>query len=93
MPHSETLGAIRDLVRRSFAALGAEHGIQLSEHILIRDDLYCGRRFRCADLQAVWFIEEDQIKVYGRDGTVVRVLHASHVSEAAGAGVELSRAA
>jgi len=93
MPHSEILGAIRELVRKSFVELGAEHGLQLSEHILIRDGLYCGRRFRCDDLQAVWFIEEDQIKVYGRDGTVMRVLHASDVPETVGADVELRRAA
>ncbi len=83
MPHTRTLGAIRELVRASFAELGAEQGLQLSEHILIRDDLYCGRRFRCNELQAVWFIEEDEIKVYGPDGAVVRVLCASQLPKEA----------
>ena len=81
MPHSRTLGDVRELVRASFAQLGADKEAQMSEHILIRDDLYCGRRFRCGDLQAVWFIEENEIKVYGPDGTVVRVLPAFQPSD------------
>jgi hypothetical protein len=34
-----------------------------SESILIRQEHYCGRRFRTDTHQAVWFIEEDQIKI------------------------------
>jgi len=74
MPHASTLDGIRRLVRRTFAELGSLNGEPISEHILIRNDLYCGRRFRCGDLQAVWFIEEDEIKVHGPDGTVLRIL-------------------
>ena len=78
MSHAQRLHAIREVVRASFAELGADPQSPMSEHILIRDDLYCGRRFRCDRLQAVWFIEEDEIKIYGADNTVVRVLHGSH---------------
>jgi hypothetical protein len=81
MPHATTLDGIRRLVRRTFAELGASLGEQMSEHILIRNDLYCGRRFRCGELQAVWFIEEDEIKVYGPDGAVHRVRPGMESSE------------
>jgi hypothetical protein len=77
MPHAQLLNTVREVVRSSFAELGAGRECELSEHILIREDLYCGRRFRCGQLQAVWFIEEDEIKIYGPDNAVVRVLHGS----------------
>lgn len=38
-----------------------------SESILIRQEHYCGRRFRTETHQAIWFIEEDQIKVFTAD--------------------------
>ncbi len=46
---------------------------QLQETILVRDGFYCGRRFQSEQVQAIWFIEEDQIKYYSADGGVVRV--------------------
>jgi hypothetical protein len=78
MPHCEHLEIIRTLVRSAFRELGANEDAQLREKILIREDLYCGRRFQCNDLQAVWFIEEDEIKIYGSDGAVVKVLNDPH---------------
>lgn len=36
----------------------------LSESILIRDEYYCGRRFHTATHDAVWFLEEDELKIY-----------------------------
>jgi hypothetical protein len=74
MPHTDTLEGIRRTIRGAFAELGASEGLQMSEHILIHNDLYCGRRFRCGVFEAVWFIEENQIKIHGADGTVFRVL-------------------
>lgn len=37
------------------------------ESILIRDEHYCGRRFSTSTHRAVWFIEEDQVKIYTAD--------------------------
>jgi hypothetical protein len=74
MPHTNTLEGIRQTIRGAFAELGASEGLRMSEHILIRNDLYCGRRFRCGGFEAVWFIEENQIKIHGSDGTILRVL-------------------
>ena len=74
MQHAEALEAVRHVVRGAFVELGAEVGSALSEHILVRDDAYCGRRFVVDGLQAIWFVEEDQIKVHAQDGSVARVM-------------------
>ena len=50
---------------------------EISESLVIRHESYCGRRFRADGFQAVWFIEEDQIKIYDRAGNVVRVTSAT----------------
>jgi hypothetical protein len=46
---------------------------ELRETILIRDGLYCGRRFELQDRSAVWFAEEGEIKVYSPDARVQRI--------------------
>jgi hypothetical protein len=46
----------------------------LRESILIRDDFFCGRRFYTADHHAVWFIEQDELKIYDTDGDLLCVL-------------------
>ncbi len=80
MQHASILDSVRQTVRDVFGQLGAGPSIRMTEHILICEDLYCGRRFRCGAFEAVWFIEEAQIKVYGAQGRVVRVLSAADAS-------------
>jgi hypothetical protein len=80
MPHTKILEAVRRLVRNAFAELGAKQLAEVAESVLIRNDCYCGRRFRADGFQAVWFIEEDEIKVYDRSANVVRVVTASQAS-------------
>ena len=79
MQHAEVLAAIRHLIHDTFLEMGARPPVNMSEHILVRDETYCGRRFRAGDYQAIWFIEEDELKIYSPDGAVVRVMSASHV--------------
>ncbi len=79
MQHSQTLTAIRQIVREIFAELGQAEDCQATEHILLRDDIYCGRRFQADGLQAIWFIEENEVKIYARDGSVARVLSSSEI--------------
>lgn len=74
MQHAEALEAVRNAVRNTFVQLGVADGFQLNEHILLRSDVYCGRRFLAEGLQAIWFVEEDQVKIHAKDGTVARVL-------------------
>jgi len=66
------------MVRTAMMELTQEPAEHLQETILIRDGFYCGRRFQSEHMQAIWFIEEGEIKYYAVDGGVVRV---SHVSE------------
>jgi hypothetical protein len=51
------------------------------ESILIRDEYYCGRRFHTAEHQAVWFIEEDELKIYRNTGELECVLTGREISE------------
>lgn len=74
MQHAEALEAVRRAVRGTFVELGADAGLQMSEHILVRNDAYCGRRFLADGLQAIWFVEEDQVKIHAQDGRVARVM-------------------
>ena len=78
MQHSEKLERIRGNVARIFRAYGLSQGEPPMETILIRDGFYCGHRFACEGLRAVWFLEEDLIKVFGGDG---EFLQATRVSE------------
>jgi len=61
---------IRAEIRQQFHDFGAAEGAHAEETILINDGYYCGRRFRCDGFEAVWFIEENQIKFFDQDGTV-----------------------
>ena len=61
---------IRSHVRGIFLQHGASQEDPIQEAILIRDGFYCGRRFQCGELQAVWFVEEDQLKIYNQEGVV-----------------------
>jgi hypothetical protein len=67
---------VRSLVAQTFAELGVDCRDALRETILIRDGNYCGRRFATEDGMAMWFVEEGQIKFYGADGSVIRVIDA-----------------
>jgi len=74
MPSGSATERIRQLVQQTFSKLGTDASSEARETILIRDGHYCGRRFRRGGLEAVWFIEENQIKFHGKDGGIVKVL-------------------
>ncbi|MCI0359203.1 MAG: hypothetical protein L0211_12050 [Planctomycetaceae bacterium] len=65
---------VRSLVFQAFAELGQAEPEPMRETILIRDGCYCGRRFETDAATAVWFLEENQVKVYQADGTLAQVL-------------------
>jgi ATP-dependent DNA ligase len=70
---------IRTLIRETLVSLGAEANAKDEESLLIRSGAYCGHRIDKDGLRAIWFIEEDQIKFYGRDGSMLRALVPSDV--------------
>jgi len=73
MTHLDLVERVRHTVRATMVELTHEPAEQLQETILIRDGFYCGRRFQSDHMQAIWFIEEDELKFYAVDGGVVRV--------------------
>jgi hypothetical protein len=74
MHHAQLTESVRCLVTEAFAELGSPPATEVRETILIRDGGYCGRRFENDQAAAVWFVEEDQLKVYRADGTIHRVM-------------------
>jgi hypothetical protein len=73
MTHAQLTENVRQLVVQAFARLGLPDFEQLRESILLHDGNYCGRRFDSAGAHAVWFAEENQIKVIASDGRVVQL--------------------
>ena len=66
------------MLERMRAAIGAElkaHGVndtsEMRETILIRNGLYCGRKFECQGHHVVWFTEENQIKFFSPSGNLI----------------------
>ena len=74
MSHSVQLERIRRFVLRTFLQYGADDSCSVGETILVQNGYYCGRRFTCNELHAVWFVEEGELKFYGEDGTVFKVI-------------------
>jgi hypothetical protein len=74
MPHAQLTESIRRCVAETFSQIGIESADGLRESILIRDGMYCGRRYESSQAHAIWFIEENQLKFYHPDGRVIRVL-------------------
>jgi hypothetical protein len=65
--------AVRERIRSCFVQLGARADQPMDETILVRAGYFCGHRFQCDGLVAVWFIEENQIKFYDREGKLAAV--------------------
>jgi hypothetical protein len=75
---------VRENVRHIFAEYCAEPSPDLDsirESILIRDGYFCGWRFCGAGLQAVWFVEENELKVFSVDGALLLVTAADSTWE------------
>jgi hypothetical protein len=73
MHHSQLTEAVRRQVADAFN-VGGQPAQELRETILISDGAYCGRRFDAPEGHAIWFVEEDQLKFYRPDGSVVQVV-------------------
>jgi len=73
MTHAEATESVRRLIAGIFLQLRLSDEAP-HESLLIRDGNYCGRRFETNCGHALWFFEEDQIKVFGADGGVLRVM-------------------
>lgn len=66
---------------RSADANGASQPAIVREAILIRNEFYCGRRFHTDTHQAIWFIEEDELKIYRDGGELICVLSSQQIDD------------
>lgn len=82
MTNSQRLAVVRTALRKWISDRHDgqdELGKPLSEAMLIRDGFFCGRRFRFQLYHAVWFLEEDEVKILSSDGTVASRLVADQI--------------
>ncbi len=69
-----------DKIRLAIADQLTQFGVQptdsMHETILIRNGLFCGRKFQLQGHEVVWFIEEDEIKFFSPVGELVKATSA-----------------
>ncbi|WP_149752693.1 hypothetical protein [Rubripirellula obstinata] len=97
MTNSQRLTTVRSAIEGYLASQADQPGstdevdcVIAIESILIRDEHYCGRRFSTSTHRAVWFIEEDQVKIFTADQSLCCVLKADQIDDAAGLAGEES---
>lgn len=73
MTHAQLTENVRRLITEAFARLGLREPDQFRESILLHGGTYCGRRFDGAGAHAVWFAEENQIKIVADDGRILQL--------------------
>lgn len=79
MTNSQRLATVREcFVTWITNQTGASEAIE-SESILIRDEFYCGRRLRTTSHHAIWFTEEDELKIFRIDGGLQCVLASDEI--------------
>ena len=95
MTNSQRLSSVRNALRQWISERQPD-AVDLheptSEAMLIRDGFFCGRRFRFTHYQAVWFLEEDELKIRDAQGNVLVLLGANEIDQLSQAW-ELSLAA
>ena len=74
MPETPRTERVRRIIQRNFLELGSLSTVPPRETILVRNGFYCGYRFDQGDFRAVWFVEEDQVKFYGPEGSMRKVV-------------------
>ncbi len=83
MSNSKRLAAVRAHFRDWLAehATSADGRPKIaSESLLVRNGFYRGRSFDAGSHRAVWFIEEDQLKIHGPEGDVVASFAGDQIS-------------
>ncbi len=62
-----------EIVRRRTGMITSSTTVEsgMLETTLIRNGSYCGRRFSLHGYSLIWFIDEQQIKLYAQDGSLL----------------------
>ncbi len=71
---------IRQYIGESLVRLGARPDAAQRDALLIRRGVYCGHRISRDRYQAVWFVEENEIKFFAPDGRLLESCVASDVA-------------
>lgn len=66
---------VRQMIRQKLTVHGAKLTSTPDESILISNGYFCGRKFVCDQLTAVWFVEENQVKIYSETGALLEMFH------------------
>lgn len=93
MTPSQQLARARNCVKLCFQEqAGSQEGVtpEFRESIFVCEGFYRGRRFRNERISAVWFAEEDELKVHAADGNCVASLNAAQMAEMVAAQGEAS---
>jgi hypothetical protein len=86
MTNSQRLSNVRNALNRWLES-DAGQGDRItpgSESIVIRGGFYCGRRFNAQSHHALWFLEEDELKIFDSAGQLVCTMHSSEIDRWAG---------
>jgi hypothetical protein len=68
MINSEAIG----LLTTTLKELGIDQTL-IHTAWLIRDGFVVGRRFECGPIKAVWFFDENEVKIFDTDGKLLKV--------------------
>lgn len=67
---------IRLAIAEQLIQLGVPATESLHETMLIRNGLFCGRKFQSEGYEVVWFIEEDELKFFSPRGELLKATSA-----------------
>ncbi|TWT66117.1 hypothetical protein [Allorhodopirellula solitaria] len=81
MTPSQQLARVRNCVHAYCQGQYPDESIDLHDSIFINNGFYCGRKFRCEQFSAIWFAEEDQLKIHDTDGACLVSWNAAEMSE------------
>ena len=63
-------GVVRERIWDFFLQHQPEFDETVEESLLISDGHFLGQRFRCAQMEAVWLVEENVIKIHAPNGSI-----------------------
>ena len=74
MPPMPNIYMCHETVQALFNELGAEPRTPIAESMLVRDGFLVGRQFQRDGIRIVWFFDAAELKVWGSNGKLLRVV-------------------
>jgi hypothetical protein len=73
MPESKA-DRVHELIVACFKELGADEPDRITRMVLVKDLFFVGQRFLCGNIQAVLLADQDEIKFYDGQGTLLKTV-------------------